>query len=330
MKIVPFAIYLFILLSLSVPVSAQKKVGNENYAHFNYRAAISCYLKALSSDPKDTSSLLHLASCYGILRDYNNAEIYYARAVAIPNIPPYAYFNYGKILKIRGKLDEARAQFVNYLRLAPNDSLSQREIRYCDNLKNKVSTVNYEVNHVGGVNSKFGEFGPALLNDNLVFVSDRGEDLINFDKSGVTGGNYYKLFIATPSDTGFTKAKPFPTSINSVNADWSVGPASFTADDKTIFFTQVASAQKRNFINRAKLYYSNSKGKKWEKPKSFPYNSDSYSIMDPSISEDGQLLYFASDMPGGYGGTDIYECHTKRRQLVEATKPGARNKYSRQ
>ncbi|MGP8214095.1 MAG: SpaA isopeptide-forming pilin-related protein [Bacteroidia bacterium] len=307
MKRVPFALYL-LLITYSLPVSAQKKAGDENYAHLNYRNAITCYLKAIKSDPADTASLIHLANCYGILRDYDNAEIYYAMATAMPNIPAYAHLNYGKILKTRGKLDEARAQFADYLQLVPSDSVAKREIRYCDNLKNKIYAINYEVNTVGGINSKYEEFGPALLNDNIVFVSDRGQDLVNFNKSGITGGNYFKLFIAKPSDTGFTKVESFSHSVNGVNEDYGVGPASFTADSKTIFFTQVASIRKKNFINRAKIYFCTANGKKWGKPQDFPYNSDSYSVMDPAISEDGQWLYFASDMPGGYGGTDLYEC----------------------
>ena len=75
-----------------------------------------------------------------------------------------------------------------------------------------------------------------------------------------------------------------------------------------MFFTQVAAIRKSDFVNQAKLYYCIKEGNSWGKPQPFQYNSDTYSVLDPSLSADGQWLYFASNMPGGYGGTDIYEC----------------------
>ncbi|HWY97629.1 MAG TPA: hypothetical protein VNY36_00975, partial [Bacteroidia bacterium] len=216
MKRGPYSLYLLIFLTLSISVSAQKKLGDENYARYNYRAAINCYLKAISSNPKDTSSLIHLANCYGILRDYDNAEIYYARAVTIPNIPASVFLNYGKILKNNGKIDEARAQFVTYSNLVPTDMAVKDEIRYCDNLKKKLY-ITYQVNTIDGINTKYSEFGPVLFKDNLVFVSDRGENMVEFDKSGTTGGNYFKIFTARPSANSFTKPEGFSSSINGVN-----------------------------------------------------------------------------------------------------------------
>jgi outer membrane protein OmpA-like peptidoglycan-associated protein/tetratricopeptide (TPR) repeat protein len=308
MKRGPYSLYLLIFLTLSISVSAQKKLGDENYARYNYRAAINCYLKAISSNPKDTASLIHLANCYGILRDYDNAEIYYARAVTIPNIPASVFLNYGKILKNNGKIDEARAQFVTYSNLVPTDMAVKDEIRYCDNLKKKLY-ITYQVNTIDGINTKYSEFGPVLFKDNLVFVSDRGENMVEFDKSGTTGGNYFKIFTARPSANSFTKPEGFSSSINGVNDDNNVGPATFTADGKTMLYTRVAAIRKKNFVNQAKIFYCTGDGKTWEKSQEFQYNSDSYSVMDPAISADGQWLYFASNMPGGYGGTDIYECH---------------------
>jgi outer membrane protein OmpA-like peptidoglycan-associated protein/tetratricopeptide (TPR) repeat protein len=301
-------LYLLVSLLLSISLSAQKKAGDDNYAHYNYRAAINNYLKAISSNPQDTGSLVRLAECYGILRDYNNAEIYYARAIATPGIQPYVYFKYGKILKSNGKMDEARAQFVAYSQMAPGDSAVKNEIRYCDNLKKHVALANYQVYTVDGINGKGSDFGPAMYNDNLVFVSDRGPDMIEFEKSGVTGSNFFKMYEAKPTDKNFTKPSRFSIPINGANQDFDIGPATFSADGKIMFFTQVAAIRKSDFVNQAKLYYCIKDGNNWGKPQPFQYNSDSYSNLDPALSADGQWLYFASNMPGGYGGTDIYEC----------------------
>jgi outer membrane protein OmpA-like peptidoglycan-associated protein len=77
------------------------------------------------------------------------------------------------------------------------------------------------------------------------------------------------------------------------------------------FFTRInyiVNKRNKNFVNRAKIYVSNASGKSWSKAISFQYNSDDYSCAHPSISVDGNTLYFASDMPGGQGGQDIWMC----------------------
>jgi len=287
---------------------AQKSRGDQCYSSYDYRAAISFYQKAITSNPGDTASLVRLANCYAILKDYDNAETYYSMAAAVQGISPKVYYNYANILKNNGKLDRARAQFAKYSSLVPSDSNGKAQVRYCDHLK-KTYYIAYQVSTVDGINSKFSDFSPVYCGDNLVFVSDRGEDLVNFERSTNTGGNYFKMFVAKPLSKGFDKPQSFSTTINGVNADFNVGPATFTADGKTVYYTQVAALRKRKFINQAKIFYCTSDdGKKWSKPQPFPYNSDDYSVMDPAISPDGQWLYFASTMPGGYGGSDLYVC----------------------
>lgn len=302
-----YALYLLLFISPSLVVYAQKSTGDNNFANYNYRAAIKNYQKAISSNPQDTASLIRLAECYEILRDYANAELYYSKAIAVQGIPAYVYLRYGEILKSNGKIDDACDEFMAYTQLVPTDSTGKNEFRYCAKLRKKY-TVDYEVSTVDGLNTKNSEFAPALLNDKLVFVSDRSSDLIEFDKSGVTGGNFFKMFTATPTDKSFGKASKFSIPISGVSQDFDLGPASFTPDGKTMVFAQVAAIRKSKFVNQSKLYFCTYDGSSWSKPQAFQYNSDTYSIFDPSISADGQWLYFASNMPGGYGGTDIYEC----------------------
>ncbi|HTB06216.1 MAG TPA: carboxypeptidase regulatory-like domain-containing protein, partial [Bacteroidia bacterium] len=295
----------FILFALSFAVSAQKNKGDVYYAHYDYRDAIQYYLKAVASNPKDSASLSHLAKCYGVVRDYDNAELYYAKAAAIPGISPSVLYNYAEILKNNGKIDEARAQFAEYSVMVPSDTNAKVEIRYCDHLKQKFY-VAYQVSMLQGLNSGFSDFAPVIYNDNLVFVSDRGADMVNFEKSSATGSNFYKMYMAKPLSKGFDKPELFSKTVNGSQSDNNVGPVSFSADGKILFFTKVAAIRKKNFINQVKIYYCESNGSGWSTPQPFPFNSDTYSNMDPAISPDGQQLFFSSNMPGGFGGTDIY------------------------
>ena len=60
-------------------------------------------------------------------------------------------------------------------------------------------------------------------------------------------------------------------------------------------------------VNNLKIFIAEQKNEKWVIAEEFPFNSDEYSIGHPSLSKDGKTLYFISDMPGGKGGTDLYQ-----------------------
>jgi outer membrane protein OmpA-like peptidoglycan-associated protein/tetratricopeptide (TPR) repeat protein len=95
------------------------------------------------------------------------------------------------------------------------------------------------------------------------------------------------------------------------------GPVTFTADEKTIIFTRNnynkgRARRSKDGINKLKLYsaHINDDGK-WTNVKSLNINNNNYSIGHPSLAPGDTILYFASDMPGGYGGTDLYRSYWK-------------------
>ena len=122
--------YIIVLLLLftgtSFLASAQKSKGDKYFASYDYRDAIDAYQKALKSNAKDTGILNPLAACYRILRDYDNAETYYAKAAASPKATTKIHFYYGQILKNNGKIDAAKAEFVKCTILDSKDSAAAR------------------------------------------------------------------------------------------------------------------------------------------------------------------------------------------------------------
>jgi outer membrane protein OmpA-like peptidoglycan-associated protein/tetratricopeptide (TPR) repeat protein len=96
-----------------------------------------------------------------------------------------------------------------------------------------------------------------------------------------------------------------------LNTKYHEGPATFFRDGSRIVFTRNnynngQSGKSAEGVNKLKIYTARQENGSWVDIEEFPFNSDEYSVGHPAISRDGQLLYFASDMPGGYGGTDIY------------------------
>ncbi|MCK7528792.1 MAG: hypothetical protein MZV64_70190 [Ignavibacteriales bacterium] len=99
-----------------------------------------------------------------------------------------------------------------------------------------------------------------------------------------------------------------------LNSSFNEGPATFNDRQNTIYFTRNNNVQKkfRNIIDRKNklgIYYSKqSREGDWSLPQAFQYNNAEYNVAHPSLSEDGNYLYFSSDMPGGFGGSDLYVC----------------------
>jgi len=98
---------------------------------------------------------------------------------------------------------------------------------------------------------------------------------------------------------------------NSLNTRYHEGPATFSRDGSRIYFTRNnyndgKAGKSSEGTNKLKLYTARQQNGAWTNIEELPFNSDEYSVGHPTLSRDGQLLYFASDMPGGFGGTDLY------------------------
>jgi outer membrane protein OmpA-like peptidoglycan-associated protein len=96
-----------------------------------------------------------------------------------------------------------------------------------------------------------------------------------------------------------------------INSRYHEGPATFSRDGSTIIFTRNNYSEGRakksaEGITKLKLYTARQQNGSWTDVAELPFNNDEYSVGHPSLSWDEQLLFFASDMPGGFGGTDLY------------------------
>jgi outer membrane protein OmpA-like peptidoglycan-associated protein len=126
-------------------------------------------------------------------------------------------------------------------------------------------------------------------------------------KYGWTGNAYQRLYL---QPAGADSVQLFPLD---AGTDYHIGPASFTEDGKEMYFAVTRLPRNAVFVKgtatiNIEIYYSVKDSlDKWSAPVPFRYNNvNAYSVGDPFISPDGRYLYFASNMPGGAGGTDLY------------------------
>jgi hypothetical protein len=157
----------------------------------------------------------------------------------------------------------------------------------------------------------FNNISPVIIKDGIVFCSDRRFSGIT-DRTGFDGRRLYNIYIAEKKDTSdFNK----PRELKSDRSNkFNNGPLCFTPDGKTVYFTSEVEtgklAESRKFVNHSGIFIADlaSNGTDLVSIRPFKYNDSIYNVAQPSISRNGKYLFFASDMPGGQGGSDIYSC----------------------
>ena len=316
-KIIKTGLIIALVIGSNNLLYSQLNKANKYFEQENYYDAISYYNKIVKKEPANIEATQKIALSYRKLKDYQNAEIFYAKATEINPSESSNFLYYGQALKNNNKVAAAKTQFENFLAKNPSSLVGKLMVQSCgdiiewDDVKEKA----FEVNNVANINSKNADFCPLIYEDGIVFVSERGVDLVNESEFGMSNKPYLSIFIAKEKKQ-YKNAKSFSSQLNSLYHD---GPVSISSDKKTIFFTRVdKKEQGKSYTNRLKIYYATLDGTKWKNITPFQYNSNDYSVAHPWISENGTKLFFASDMAGGLGKMDIYVC---TKQGEEWSKP---------
>jgi len=153
----------------------------------------------------------------------------------------------------------------------------------------------------------FSEISPVIINDDIIFCSDRRFSAVK-DRKSFEGARIYNIYIAERKDTAAFRK---PLMLHSERSElFNNGPLCFSSDGKTVYFTSEVETgkitRKRNYKNHSGIFTAELSGNELISIKPFIFNSNEYNIAHPSVSSDGKFLYFASDMPGGHGGSDLY------------------------
>lgn len=307
---------LYITLSFVIAsglLSAQNsktKDADKLFDRFEYIDAASAYLKLTEKGYEDSYVQKRLADSY--YNVFNTAEAikWYAKLVEEKQQDAEIYYKYAQMLKAEGNYDEAKKQMQQFVQLKPNDERSisfQNNPNYLADLKAKRPL--FEVK-TSDINSNKSDFGALLTDDNTVyFTSARNEAR---KTSGWNDEPYLDLYQAIYNEDGTLSA---PTLVESVNTKWHDGPATISADGTIMYITSESfndnkfekSDDKKSKFSRMYLYKATKNDGKWSNLTALPINSTEYSLRNPSISKDGKTLYFSSDMPGGFGGEDIWK-----------------------
>ena len=179
---------------------------------------------------------------------------------------------------------------------------------YLDQISNQ--PVYFEVSNLD-INTEHRDFGGYLIQDKFYFLSNRRKSLaINRSYSWTGAGflDYYEV-----DATGSISSNDIRRLKKSANSKYHEGPMCISQNGKSIYFTRnnVSKGKERKDVQgvqNLKLFLADLDDKSnFTNVRELNINSKEYSVGHPTISADGKTLYFASDMPGGYGGADIYK-----------------------
>ena len=312
-------IYTIIFIGIAAHVIAQEKSskekrGDEYYFVYSFDKAIDCYTntKNLTIDGQRK-----LAKSYQRENKDTLAEIAYAKLLNTAGRNSLEdYYDYAMILKDNGKYDLSNKYMDKYVALKPGD------LRSKDYISNKATLSDllkddgkYTITHLN-FNTDAEDFGAAYYKNKIVFASTRSNNTLVPKKSNQNGKPYLKIYAAEVEQGQLKSPSVFDEKLN---GKWNNGPASFSKDGNFMAYTRNNyELTKKDSIVRLEIYFSTNKDGKWSEPQAFPLNNKNYSVGQPCLSADGNTMYFTSDMPGGFGGTDIYRIKRDEKGIWDA------------
>ena len=295
------------VLALTLNATAQKTgkeiKGDKYFDHFSFSKAIEKY-KGVTD--LTTEGKRHLAESYLNTLQHDESIEVYADLVSLPEVKPEDVFNYASELRLEGNYTESDRWMKKFKELAPNDT---RAINYVNDasLLNKIQIDEgrYKITELD-INTKQQDFGPAYYGaDKIVFASSReGVKSVrrNYNWNQMP---FLDMYVSDKGDPQLSNPKQLDKKENKKMHE---GPASFNAEGTFMAFTKNNyDGKSEDGTVKLQLFFSTKdEDGKWSKEEPFKLNSNEYSVGHPSLSADGNTMYFASDMPGGQGGVDLY------------------------
>src|SRR5690554_2921160 len=297
---------LLALLFVCGSLSAQLNKANRYFSKAAYSQAARHYERVLEKDSADRIAINNLAHCYRHEKRYADARKFFRKALSFSTAESNNHYYYANMHFLLGDFNLAEEKLKEYLVHVPNDGQAKQLLEWTQIVSKFEPRTDFIVVPLQGINSPFADFAPVVHNAGLVFTTERKTDSgrEEFAIENKPFNNIYYAPFSNKRQTSFWSPDVFAPQLTTRFHD---GPVCFGSDGATIYFTQVV----RQFtgaarVNTMKVYSAHRQKEKWSVPEPLPFNSSEYSVGHPALSEDDTLLIFSSDMPGGYGGMDLY------------------------
>ncbi len=276
-----------------------------------YQEAASLYRRAyMQTSPRERASRGVLAYKMGeAYRSFGNvgrALAAYKNAERFGVADSLVLRKQGDMLRYAGNYKGAEEKYKTYLEKNPEDVLALAGYRSSQKAPAIRETGSaYTVKLDKNFSSSRADYCPAFSdrNGSAVYFSSTRNSGTGGQMSGITGTKPGDIYCLKKDEKGHWKS-PEATE-GELNSEWDEGAACFTEDGNTMYFTVCRSDPQ--YPRMAEIWTSTRNDAKWGKPQALKITADTLSsYAHPALSPDGKWLYFVSDMPGGYGGYDLW------------------------
>ncbi|WP_345143011.1 OmpA family protein [Flavobacterium ginsengiterrae] len=304
--------FLFFCFFMANAQTASIKNADKKYDSYAYADAIKAYEKLVEKGFRDEKVFQRLANSYYNIGELKEALKYYQELFILNENQEAEYlYKYAQCLKSEGNYTKADEILEKFSQKASSDKravLFLKNRNYLEDIKS--NSGRFDIADAG-INSKDSDYGSTILGNQLIFTSARDTGSIvkkNFKWTNKAISTLYAVDLNPDGSIG----KPMLFHKNNLKVNFNQSTPVFTKDGKTMYFTRNNSVngkrrQNENKVTFLKIYKAVLIGDEWKEVQELPFNSDEYSVAHPALSVDEKTLYFASDMPGTLGLSDIFK-----------------------
>ncbi|MBI9059144.1 MAG: OmpA family protein [Labilibaculum sp.] len=306
------------------------KRGDKMLESGRYYYAQSLYEKAYekSKDKEAKADIaFKAASCFDQVNQGRKASSWYRKAIMNRDTFSNAVLNLAYVEVKNGRMEEAEENFWEYVDLKPEVKKEGDPSEMLERIKKwEEFPGRYKVELLKDFSSTSSDFAPIYMgkDTNVIFFSSNRKLKDKPKKDGVTGEYYSNIFESHYSNEVVRKSRKKKGKNattrkvlvdtyqwskargvgDTINSDWNEGAACFSPEADVLYYTSSMKVNKNN--QGTKIFVVKREDDGWGRVSQLDLVPDSLSVGHPSISADGNILYFVSDMPGGYGGNDIW------------------------
>lgn len=298
---------------------AKMSVADEQMARGEYFDASKTYRKVYNKltkreeRPTRGVAAYKMGECYRQLNMSSRASAAYQNALRYGYPDSMVILYLAQSLHAEGKYAAAKKSYENFLSLNPNSDLAKTGVIGCDlALRYKEKKTRHIVKQAKLFNSRRSDFSPMYQDKTLdvIYYATTNEKVTGTKKSEITGMKKADIWFSKKDEQGqWTR----PATVEGeLNSELDEGIISFSPDGTTMYLTKARRELHSN--TGVEIYTSQRSEAAWSAPVKFEITSDTVSSYGhPAVSPDGEYLYFTSDMPGGFGGKDLWRINLKDR-----------------
>lgn len=264
-----------------------------------YALSTQNYLGSSNQEPGSELVMLQLGDNYRLNGQPVESALWYGRGIAQARSPE-DHLHYAYVLKTIGQCADANVQYHEFL---SKQGLPLKD--FCLPIEEPEIVVQVTLRNLQYVNSEGSDFAATPWGDQLLFTSDREFTRPGLRKDSWTLRNFTSIFVAEKDKSGEWRANNILRKLDSRYHD---GTAIAHPNGSSIYFSRTnTDALNGDHIRDLQIHEAQLKGTTWKHLGGLPFNNKDYGVCHPAISSDAKIMVFASDMPGGFGGMDLYK-----------------------